>query len=252
MNKFHIKHTAASLINRFSKKEDPSSNFHRSLIFHNFTARNSSDIYTLNLDQFKEFLYCLQDTPIVPFSEDNAGIDLTFDDGYLSNFELIFPLLRERKIPYTVFMVTDFLSEKHPEYMNAHHLRELLNDPLCTIGAHGKTHIPLGELPPAQAFAELKTSKEQLEDILGQEVTTMSFPHGSFNQEILSYAQVLGYKKCGTSLPLPNLAIEKFQVNRQCIYSCDSLNSFKQKIRGQWDWLGQFDRQYKRQMEKHR
>lgn len=144
----------------------------------------------------------------------------------------------EKKIPFTIFLITDFISETYKDYLNKNQIQELAKNPMVTFGTHGKTHRPLSSIGIDEASEELKSSKEILEDIIGKEVTTMSFPHGQFNNEILENAQRLGYQRCGTSIATGNPAQgPELQVNRHCIYFCETLLSFKQKINGKWDWI---------------
>ncbi len=44
----------------------------------------------------------------------NGAVALTFDDGYASNFELAFPVLREFALPATIFLTTGFLDGTDP------------------------------------------------------------------------------------------------------------------------------------------
>lgn len=235
-----MKHHVATAASFFKKQESAS----RVAMFHDISSPGKAprDLYTVDLNLLKKFITISSKTKkIEPFESQNilnfSSLSITFDDGYLSNLKLAAPLLYEAKMPFTIFMISDFVDSKHTEYLNKEHLRELVSNPLATIGGHGKTHRPLAELPFNEAREELRISKLELENILGREVTTMSFPHGSFNAQLLEAAQELGYKKCGTSVPLANTSDNLFKVNRQCIYSCDTALSFKQKINGQWDWV---------------
>ncbi len=43
---------------------------------------------------------------------------ITFDDGYLNNYEFAFPLLKEFAIPATFFVTTDFVDQKTPLWVD--------------------------------------------------------------------------------------------------------------------------------------
>lgn len=237
---FKIKHHIATVASVFKKQESAS----RVAMFHDVSSSGKAprDLYTVDLNLLKKFITLSSKIKkIETFESQNilnfSSLSITFDDGYLSNLKLAAPLLYEAQMPFTIFMISDFVDSKHVEYLNKEHLRELVSNPLVTIGGHGKTHRPLAELPFNEAREELRISKLELENILGREVTTMSFPHGSFNAQLLEAARELGYKKCGTSVPLGNSKYNDFKINRQCIYSCDTTLSFDQKIKGQWDWI---------------
>ena len=197
----------------------------------------TNDVYSVSTKQLKDHLSIIKDLRmnVVPFGQE-GNLSMTFDDGFLDNLTLASPILTAEKIPFTIFMISDFIGPNYKDYLNSEHLKELSLNPLVTLGTHGKTHRPLADLSLNEAREEMRVSKLVLEDIIGKEVATMSFPHGSFNQAILDTAIELGYKKCGTSEPFPNL-IQGNKVSRQCIYSCETHMSFKQKISGQWDWV---------------
>jgi peptidoglycan/xylan/chitin deacetylase (PgdA/CDA1 family) len=67
------------------------------------------------------------------------------------------------------------------------------------IGAHGQTHNPLTQV---DAGAELATARRVLEGLLaGRPVTTLSFPHGKFDDGVVARAWERGYQLLFTSVP---------------------------------------------------
>lgn len=233
--KFRTKHFAATVLSCFKNKTSG----HSCLMYHSIVQNSrQDDIFLLSYEKFKDQISFIGGEKTIPFLSSGEGISLTFDDGYLDNYTVAAPLLFERNMPFTIFMVSDFINPSEKDYLNKEHLRELSLNPLVTLGAHGKTHRPLASLSLQEAKVEMRISKLELEDIIGKKVSAMSFPHGSFNQELLDIALELGYEKCGTSIPATNAVPNSgIQVNRHCIYSCESLLSLKQKINGQWNWI---------------
>lgn len=76
------------------------------------------------------------------------------------------------------------------------------------IGAHGFTHAPLTRV---DAGAELTAARARLREGLGgdAEVTTLSFPHGKFDDGVVRRAHALGYDLLFTSVPeLPAAATQ--------------------------------------------
>lgn len=69
-----------------------------------------------------------------------------------------------------------------------------------TIGAHGLTHEPLTQVPDVDV--ELTSARRILEGALGGgAVTTISFPHGRFDERTVERARAAGYRLCFTSVP---------------------------------------------------
>ncbi len=48
----------------------------------------------------------------------NCAFAVTFDDGWLDNYEYAFPILRRYNIPSTVYLVSDFIGKKTPFWPN--------------------------------------------------------------------------------------------------------------------------------------
>src|ERR1700730_8431560 len=114
-------------------------------------------------------------------------VAVTFDDGSETVLTNAFPELERRQIPFTVFMITGMFGqsvswERSPErLMSVDELRKLSKSDLVTIGSHTVSHPMLPRLVDSSALAELRNSKEQLQALIGREVTLFCFPYGGFN-----------------------------------------------------------------------
>ena len=90
---------------------------------------------------------------------------LTFDDGYLDNWELAMPLLVRYKMKATVFVVASLIGKTNEwekngfrqgvPMMGAEHLREWKQAGL-EIGSHGVNHRRIANLPPEELQLEGK------------------------------------------------------------------------------------------------
>lgn len=127
-------------------------------------------------------------------------IAVTFDDGLKDVYEMAYPFLKERNIPFTVFIVTDFLDTEG--YITTENLRELASDGLVTIGSHGVTHKNLNSLSAEEQKAELTESKRIIESIIGKPVNAFAFSHGQYNKDTLSLMNDYDYGFSTRQLPL--------------------------------------------------
>src|SRR3546814_4311785 len=86
-------------------------------------------------------------------------------------------------------------------------LRELAAGGVA-IGVHGKTHTPM---PHAEDLdAELATARRIVGDYLGTEApTTMSYPHGRYDETVLARTRDAGYELAFTSNPVMNAMDDK-------------------------------------------
>lgn len=74
-------------------------------------------------------------------------------------------------------------------------LRQLSKSELVTIGSHGLYHNCLSEISLLEAKKELEISKGYLEQTIQMEVSTLAYPDGSYNRELIDLAEKAGYKK---------------------------------------------------------
>jgi peptidoglycan/xylan/chitin deacetylase (PgdA/CDA1 family) len=168
-----------------------------------------------------------------------AGIALTFDDGYADNLHVAAPLLAERNIPFTIFAAASPIQEKCSGFLTPGELRELAQCPGVSIGAHGKRHIALAMCDDQSLANELSGSKAALEDMIGCEVTSMSYPHGSVDRRVREAVAQAGYRLAACSYPGINRAgRDSLLLKRTVIFGQDGMHFFKRKVGGFWDWPG--------------
>ena len=220
----------------------------RILMYHSVVADSATDrldIYSISRSRFTDHLNYLSehsaddDLVVRPFSEiDEIGVAITFDDGYRDNLEIVAPLLIERGFPFHVFVNPGFLISGNRRYLNQSSLCELARIPGVTIGAHGYSHKKLTECSPRELDEELISSKKWLEDTIGQEITSMAYPHGAFNNVVTSAVQAAGFELAACShFGIANTYSDKFALERTDIWASDNARIFCSKLRGNWDWM---------------
>ena len=128
---------------------------------------------------------------------------VTFDDGYLSVYEHAYPALAARNMTATVYVVADSVGginawdRKAGDYeepmMSAAQVREM-SEAGFEIGSHTLTHPHLTDLDDNQLKQEIIDSKHKLEDIVGKEVVSFSYPYGDCDSRVISAVMDAGYK----------------------------------------------------------
>ncbi len=125
MNKIRMKHTAMRLMNGaglFAPFRVASRGKALILMYHRF-SETPEGISTPSRRFAEQLEYLTQHYRIVPLSEIAGYLQrgeaipsglavITIDDGYRDAYDIAFPLLREREVPATVFVVTDFVDRK--------------------------------------------------------------------------------------------------------------------------------------------
>lgn len=131
---------------------------------------------------------------------DKPFILITFDDVPFDALENAVPILRKYNLPYTFFISPSFM--KKNKYLSEEDVKELANDPLCTIGAHTMTHPMLRKVNNAKE--EIEQSKFILENIIGRKVEFLAYPYGkhsSISFKIRQYAKEAGFKAAFGTIP---------------------------------------------------
>lgn len=131
---------------------------------------------------------------------------LTFDDGYLDTYTVAYPLLSRLEVPFCIYMTCDFYHgtatpnwDNNAKMMNVEQLLEMSRSPLCTIGAHSCSHPRLSKLSAEEQRSELLECKNDLEQLLGEEIRHLAYPHGDYNKTTIKIASELGFATAVTT-----------------------------------------------------
>jgi peptidoglycan/xylan/chitin deacetylase (PgdA/CDA1 family) len=130
------------------------------LIYHRVSG-GSSDELDLSPASFAAQVDVLMDQQVVPIDEATEALTqgntdhrvvLTFDDGFRDVYEHAWPLLRERRLPFTIYLTTGCVGgpmewpgstarEQGAPALTWEQLREMRDSGLCTIGNHTHSHV---------------------------------------------------------------------------------------------------------------
>jgi peptidoglycan/xylan/chitin deacetylase (PgdA/CDA1 family) len=130
---------------------------------------------------------------------------LTFDDGFTGVLDHALPVLRRHRLPATVFLVAQTLTD---EGVAAHWVSTPPPWPLTTLSreqvlemhdagidfqSHSWAHLDLVDLGYDACVADLRRSKELLEDLLGGPVPHLAYPRGLHDEDVRRAAEAAGY-----------------------------------------------------------
>ncbi len=176
------------------------------------------------------------------------AVGISFDDGYIDNYEVAFPLLKAYGTHATIFVVSGFINgevdligDKGWEAMSWAQLREMQASGLVEIGAHSHTHRILGRLDAGEAVAEVRRSKEEIEAGTGQQTALFAYPNGQgadIHPAALEAVRRLGFTGAfSTFWRTTHRPAQRFVINRVMISGDDGIETLKLKLSGSYDFI---------------
>lgn len=217
------------------------------LMYHSIVSGDSTDcndIYKINKKDFflqQTKLASMKNIEVVSLekmSGKSNEVAITFDDGFRDTYEIATPILEELGLPFTVFVTPGFIEKEDRNFLSKQLLLSLSKISGCTIGAHSYSHCRLTECSDSMLDNELSDSKKWLEDVIGEPVNMMSYPHGAVNKRVRDAAEKAGYKIAASSKAGANsMTQDMLQLSRTDIWSMDNIQTFTKKINGNWDWI---------------
>lgn len=170
---------------------------------------------------------------------DQESVAVCFDDGYAHLTHYLPPLMDKYGIEPTIFVPTGYLGKPNnwdyshifrtERHLSGEEIRQLA-DRGVSFGSHGHSHCDLTALSAERVRSELADSKRILEDILGREIATISYPFGRFNQRVMEAAESAGYRY-GFTMSYPEDVDTALGLGRFPIYFYDSPRSVLRKLR---------------------
>lgn len=141
---------------------------------------------TVTLD---DLLYALTEgRPLPP-----KPVILTFDDGYVDNYENAFPILREAGFTGTFFIMTDLVTDEAAGYMTWPQVEEM-SAAGQLFGSHGRQdHRSLKGRSLDYLVWVALGSKEAIEEHLGYHPRWVAYPSGEYDAQTIAVFRSAGY-----------------------------------------------------------
>ena len=175
-----------------------------------------------------------------PPADRTKQIFLTFDDGYTEVRDIAWPLLSERKIPFHVFLVTDYagrenrwdLSLGRPPFRHLDwpSVREMAAVGI-TFGSHTASHADLTRMSRGDARANLERSRKDIGEVIGKPVRTLSYPYGRYHAVAQEAARAAGFEAAFSLYPAHrNSVTDRFALRRDAVYIIDPVAMIETKL----------------------
>jgi peptidoglycan/xylan/chitin deacetylase (PgdA/CDA1 family) len=138
------------------------------------------------------------------------SVVITFDDGFANFYETAMPSLAKHNFTATVFIVSGHIGgyndwEPPPSGLGRRAMLTWkqvsdLADAGIEIGAHTRNHPDLRSLPASESEREIVSSREEIENRLGQAVESFAYPYGHTSRDSMQVAGRVFRAACTTDL----------------------------------------------------
>lgn len=118
---------------------------------------------------------------------------ITFDDGYMDNYTNAYPILKERNMIATIFLVSDY-NDRFDNYLTTDQIREMWLDGGIYFGSHTLSHYELTPLSDSELHQQLRDGKTAVEWKTLEYSEYIAYPCGSFDDRVLDAVKHYGYK----------------------------------------------------------
>lgn len=181
------------------------------ILYHNITYNYTRDNHKMHVDpaRLEEQLRAIKDAgyntifleDYVNYLEGKAVLPekplvITFDDGYMSNYEYAFPLLKKYGMKATIFVITSRMGTRETQYPHFtwEQAREMENSGVIRIESHTNTHPDMSAISPQEQEEEIRRSKYLLDTNLHKDCKMLAFPYGRYTEGAIELAKKAGFE----------------------------------------------------------
>ncbi len=164
-----------------------------------------------------------------------GSVAITVDDGHESFHRVAFPLIRQYRVPVTLFIHTDAIGTR--EFMTWDQVQEVAASGLVSVQAHSKTHQALAVRAARETDLnhrrriemEIQASRKVIEQRLpGTTVSQFAYPHGRASPTLLDALQRNAFDLALTARAGANAFFQPpFLLRRTLVLGSDSLDDFR-------------------------
>ena len=171
------------MYHRFDENKYPSTNIKMEVFIEHLEEINNSEIKFITFKKFEEVM----ETKI-----DKNYLLLTIDDAFESFYLNAWPILKNKKIPFILFVSTREIGKYG--YMTWDQIKEVTESGLVTIGNHSHSHEYLIDWSDEKIKKDLKTSINLFKKKIGYSPEIFSYPFGEYSTNLKKIVKDLNFK----------------------------------------------------------
>jgi peptidoglycan/xylan/chitin deacetylase (PgdA/CDA1 family) len=173
-----------------------------SLMYHRF-EENKYPSTNVRIKDFKDHIRIIEKENVKfinPKNFENELINnklqrkilLTIDDGFLSFYKNAWPILKEKKIPFILFVSTREVGALN--YMTWNQIKEISKEDFVEIGNHSHTHEYLADENNETIKEDIAKSIAIFKKNLGSNSVFFSYPFGEYSNDFKNIIKDFGFK----------------------------------------------------------
>ena len=167
---------AVFVYHRFGENNYPSTNTKMSQFKKHLEELTKNNYNVVSTEEIVAALINNKDLP-------EKTVALTIDDAFFSIYKKAWPLLKEKKLPFTIFVSTGPLKSNSKNYMNWEQIKEMDSHGV-TIGHHTKNHLHLVTKEKEKIISEIEEANNDFLKNLGYVPDIFAYPYGEYSSEI--------------------------------------------------------------------
>jgi len=171
------------MYHRFEENKYPSTNIRNKVFAEHIKEINNLKINFISFKKFEE---------IIKNKIDNNYLLLTIDDAFKSFYLNAWPILKNKKIPFVLFVSTREIGKQG--YMTWDQIKEVDSSDLVTIGNHSHSHEYLIDWEDEKIKSDLDTSIQLFKKELGYAPTVFSYPFGEYSSNLKKIISDLNFE----------------------------------------------------------
>ena len=184
LNTLNTEEGVTSLMyHRFDENKYPSTNIKNEIFIEHLKEINNSEIEFITFEKFEE---------IIKTGIKKNYLLLTIDDAFKSFYLNAWPILKNKKIPFILFVNTEAIGKNG--YMTWEQIREVTSSNLVTIGNHSHTHEYLIDWKDSEIKSDLETSIKIFKEELGYSPEIFSYPFGEYSSNLKKIVSDFNFK----------------------------------------------------------
>lgn len=230
---------------------------HISVLLYHRVNDDMRDSLTVGIEQFDKQMEMIKERYTTVSIEDvisgNVNLSaprpivaITFDDGYLDNYENAVPILLKHRIPAAFFVTTGLIGSekgfKHDKKKLGYFLKNMTWEHLVemkkhgfVIGAHTVTHINCAKDNKRKVKEEIRESLNTIKRELAVDKVIFAYPFGKkedITEDIRHFVKECGFVGCLSAYGGVNKNIDQYNVKRIGIDSQFTLRALQARIEG--------------------